>query len=164
MPKGYDPKLQFILPDGSLQVWLCVSVPEQRLLYTCQSCASPIHLSVCPLQPKWICWVILASISKLPSPAACVCQACRINWSSGCLGICCLLGQIFDFWFLPPVRLPVAQTAGISDGHLGGVSAFSLLAALAMTLGRSLTGSGASFSPLWLTGCALAPCWEHQAA
>lgn len=52
-----------------------------------------------------------------------------------------LLSSRPDFWFLTSVRLPVAQTAGISAGHLGGVSAFSLLAALAMTLGPRLTGS-----------------------
>lgn len=34
----------------------------------------------------------------MPIPAACVRQAHRISQSSGCPGICLLLGQIFDFW------------------------------------------------------------------
>lgn len=59
----------------------------------------------------------------MPIPAACVCHVCRISQSSGCPGICRLLGQIFDFW--PPARLPAgttAQTVGISSGQPGGVS------------------------------------------
>lgn len=122
-----------------------------------------VHLSVCV--PPASQMNMLGDISKHFQDAQ-LCSMCvpglqdkLVRWVPWDL-----LSSWTDFWFLTPVRLPVAQTAGMSEGHLGG--AFSLLAAAAVALGPTPTGtksdlhppgSGASFSPLWLTGCALTP-------
>lgn len=142
-------------------VALCLCPRAEASVHLSELCFSQIeHSSVCV--PPASQMNMLADISK-HFQAAHPCSMCvpglqdkLVKWVPWDL-----LSSRPDFWFLPPVRLPVAQTAGISDGHLGGFSAFSLLAALAMALGPTLTGSGASFSPLWLTGCALTPCWDH---